>query len=222
MSPRELAEIEGKPIALTWIDAASDALRGYLEGLASGEEPEARDLVESALAINFSLARRDRDAVPERVTSRLGRMAFVWAVLGTFTRAREVIVASKRFFAGATLEQARALFSPEVGIPPAYAMYGVGVFFTPAFAPWDAATGRGFGPLCRAAMVVHESVHVIDRMSGLADIHISEWQEPAFSRQTPLQSLHNPSAYASFAAQVHERALEWPVAVRYGAGRAAD
>jgi hypothetical protein len=31
MTPEELAESEGKPIALSWIDAAIPALRGYLE-----------------------------------------------------------------------------------------------------------------------------------------------------------------------------------------------
>ena len=210
MTPKELAETEGKPIALAWIDAAIAALREDLERLAGGDEPDA--LVASAIAINFSFRGR----------GRLARIAYAWLVLGTFMRAREVIADSQRWFASATLEDVRALFPPDAGVPPAYAMYRHGVFFTPAFAPWDPETRRGFGPLCRAAMIVHESVHVIDPLSGRPDIHISEWQEPAFSAQTAHQSLHNPSSYASFAAQVHERALEWPVSVRYGAGRAAD
>ena len=64
-------------------------------------------------------------------------------------------------------------------VPPAYALYERGVYFTPAFAPFDAATESGFGPCCRAAMVLHESVHVVDRRSGEPAIHISEWDEPA-------------------------------------------
>jgi hypothetical protein len=219
VSPRELAEIEGKPIALSWIDAALVALREYLEWLAGGDEPNARVLVESALATNFSL--REPPAIAGSL-AKVKRVAFVWIILGTFARAREVIAASARFFAGVSEEEARGFFPRPAGLPPAYAIYGVGVFFTPAFASYDATNGMGFGPLCRAAMLVHESIHVIDRMSGLPEIHISEWQEPAFSEQTARESLHNPSAYASFAAQVHDRALEWPVAVRYGAGRAAD
>ena len=209
MTPKELAEVEGKPIALAWIDTATAVLRDQLEWVAGGEEPSTRALVDAALAINISFRSRGRVATT----------AYAWLVLGTFTRAREVIAESGRFFASATLEDVRALFPPDAGVPPAYAMYQQGVFFTPAFAPWDPQTRRGFGPLCRAAMVLHEAVHVIDRRSGRPDVHISEWQEPAFSAQTAEQSLHNPSAYASFAAQVHERALEWPASARYGAGR---
>ena len=36
MTPKELAETEGKPIALAWIDAATAALREHLESLAAG------------------------------------------------------------------------------------------------------------------------------------------------------------------------------------------
>ena len=212
MTPKELAETEGKPIALAWIDAALPALQDYLAWLVGGDAPRARDLVTSALEINFSLS----------PSAGATRIPFVWWIVGTFTRAREVIVESERWFSSVTLEEARALFPADTGIPPAYAMFERGVFFTPAFAPYDETTRTGFGPRCRAAMVVHESVHVIDRRSGEPEIHVSEWMEPAFSAQTAEQSLHNPSSYASFCAQVHEGALAWPHSARYGAGRQAD
>jgi hypothetical protein len=206
MDPKELAESEGKPIALAWIDAALSALRGYVE---DGERSE---VVTAALATSFSLG----DA------HRLTRAFYAWRALGTFTRAREVIAASDRWFSSVTADEALALFPQGTPLPPAYAIFQRGVFFTPAFAPYDIEARSGFGPRCRAAMVVHESVHVIDALSGLPEIHISEWQEPQFSAQTAEESIHNPSAYASFAAQVYEGAIEWPVRVRYGAGRAAD
>lgn len=152
----------------------------------------------SALAINFSV--------------RKWEPWYAWRILGTFTRAREVVVERDRFFFEVTSEEAGKLF-PQ-GVPPAYAIYGKGVYFTPSF--------HEFGPMCRAAMIVHESVHVIDPQSGAPDVHISEWMEPAFSRQTAAQSLHNPSAYASFAAQIYEGKLDWPPGVRYGAGRPHD
>jgi hypothetical protein len=104
--------------------------------------------------------------------------------------------------------------------PPAY-VYGGLVYFTPEFRPFDPATQRGFGPLCRAAMVVHESVHVFDSRSGEPEIHVSEWDEPRFSAVAPELQRHNPSAYASFAAQVHHRKMEWPRDVRFGAGQPA-
>lgn len=212
MTPKELAETEGKPIALAWIDAAIVALNGYLEWLAGGEEPSTRAVVDRALEINFSLS----------PSARLFRIPFVLLVLGTFTRARDVIARSDRLFSNVSEEETRRLFGSDGGMPPAYAIFAQGVFFTPWFAPYDPATRTGFGPLCRAAMVVHESVHVIDRVSGEPAVHISEWAEPAFSAQTVEESLHNPSAYASFSAQVHEGALEWPRDVRYGAGRPRD
>ena len=51
---------------------------------------------------------------------------------------------------------------------------------------------------------------------------MSEWDEPRFSAQLPEHALHNPSAYASFAAQVHHGALEWPVTARFGMMRPTD
>jgi hypothetical protein len=71
-------------------------------------------------------------------------------------------------------------------------------------------------------MVIHECVHVFDERSGEAEIHISEWDEPRFSANPPELQMHNPSAYASFAAQVHHARHAWPVEARFGAGRPAD
>jgi hypothetical protein len=195
MTPKELAEREGKPIALGWIESA-------LRELSAGSE-----LARAALAVNFSLRERDADVVG--------------AISATFERVRGVIVRSDRYFVAVSEAAARRFF-PTGGLPPAYALFDEAIYFTPEFAPFDPATGRGFGPLCRAAMVLHESVHVIDPESGTAEVHISEWDEPGFSAQSVDESLHNPSAYASFAAQVHAAALAWPREARFGAGRKRD
>lgn len=165
--------------------------------------------------MNFSFA----GALAEDVLAEAKVLA---AIEATLDRARGVIQESDRYFRSVRDADARRWFPEPAGLPPAYALFGEGVFFTSAFAPFDPTTGRGFGPLCRAAMVVHESVHVVDAASGAPAVHVSEWQEPAFSAQTTEESLHNPSAYASMVAQLHERALDWPVAVRYGAGRPRD
>ena len=98
---------------------------------------------------------------------------------------------------------------------PAYVSSGT-VWFTSTFSP------AHFGPKCLAAMVVHESVHIFDARSGEPMIHISEWDEPTFSALAPHLQIHNPSAYASYAAQVHHGALEWPRDARFGAGRPKD
>ena len=198
MTPRELA-FEVRPTAIAWLAAASDALRGYLAGRMTGRRDA---LVDAALATNFSLRAR-----PLRGVRTAARIAFV------LQHARAVIEDDALLF-DVTDDDATKLFPPGAPLPPAYAMFERGVYFTSAFAR--------FGPMCRAAMLVHESIHVIDAASGTPDVHVSEWDEPRFSEQSVEEALHNPSAYASFAAQVHARAIVWPVAVRYGAGRPDD
>ena len=197
--PRELAERESKPLATAWIERALRAL----------DEPDA-ELTREGLRVNFSGRR-----VPERAFAQ--RVA---AIRETYLRAQEVLAESARRFVSVSEHDVRRLF-PNGALPPAYALYGDRIFFTPTFAPFDAATKRGLGPLCRAAMVLHEAVHVVDARSGEPEVHVSEWDEPRFSRLSPDQSLHNPSSYASFAAQMHERVIEWPPQARFGAGNPA-
>ena len=192
MTPKELAERDGKPVALAWVAAAERALGRLLT--ARGDP-----VVRSALTINFSAT---------------GLQAYIAALRArlVFAQARDVIARSGELFFDASLEEAHGWFGENV--PPAYALFGQGVWFTPRF--------LSFGPMCRAAMVLHESVHVIDAISGEPAIHVSEWDEPRFSAQSIEESLHNPSAYASFAAQVGVNAVDWPREVRYGAGRPDD
>ncbi len=199
--PRDLA-LEARPIALAWIAAASDALHGYVGKKATFGRPD--ELVVAALATSFSLP---PSRFPLRGAATAARIA------ATFVRARRVIEDDTLLFDVAD-EDATRLFPPGTPLPPAYALFDRGVYFTSAFVR--------FGPMCRAAMLVHESIHVIDALSGSPEAHVSEWDEPRFSAQSLDDSLHNPSAYASFAAQVYERALAWPVTVRYGAGRPDD
>jgi hypothetical protein len=195
LTPKDLAAGEGAPIALGWLDAA-------VEALARPEDP----LTAAALAINFSADAHLHEVAVE--------------VRETYERAKRVLLRSDRYFVSVAEEVARRLFPGD--IPPAYAIFDEAIYFTPRFEPYDPETGRGFGPMCRAAMVLHESIHVIDPESGTPDVHISEWDEPGFSAQTVDESLHNPSAYASFAAQIHVRAMAWPREARFGAGRRAD
>jgi hypothetical protein len=197
--PRELAEREGKPLALAWI----------VRALAALDDPES-PLSTAGFWTNFAWRR-----VPERAHAR--RIAHIRA---TFEGVRSVIEDSERTFAGATLTEARKWF-PSGGLPPSYAIWGDRIYFTPAFEPWDEERKRGLGPLCRTAMVLHEAVHLVDPRSGEPAVHVSEWDEPRFSELSPDQTLHNPSSYASFAAQMHEERLEWPASARFGAGNRA-
>jgi hypothetical protein len=167
-------------------------------------------------ALETSFAWRDVKRARER-------RELVRAIDATFGAVAVVLDESAHRFARAPLRIARRIFPRRVhaDVPPAYAIFGDKIFFTCRFAPYDARTKRGFGPLCRAAMVLHEAVHIIDARSGEPEIHVSEWDEPRFSRLRPEQAVHNPSAYASFAAQVHARAIAWPPEARFGAGNAS-
>jgi hypothetical protein len=207
LSPKDLAERESKPIAMRWIDAALAELRAHA---ASFGEPGQRGstLARSALAINFA------------VRSREDAKAYLPHIVATLRRARRVLSSSERYFHNVTAAKARAVFGQD--IPPAYATYAGGVYFTPAFAQYNSRKRTGIGPMCRAAMVLHESVHVIDSLSGVPSVHISEWDEPRFSSQTIEESLHNPSSYASLGAQIFTRSLRWPPSLRFGAGRLAQ
>lgn len=156
---------------------------------------ESTELLRSALETSFAWrAVRDEREHLRHIDRTL---ASIEEVLGDETR-----------FAKVSFSKARKVFRSE-HVPPAYAIFGDHVYVTPVFAE--------FGPLCRTAMVVHESVHVFDARSGEPEIHVSEWDE-RFASRTPEQQLHNPSAYASFTAQIHEGRLEWPREARYGAG----
>ncbi len=193
MSPRELAEDE-TPLALAWIASA----RGALAGTASDA------LLRSALETNFAW---------REVRNPTEHLRHIERTLSAIVKVLEL---SRHYFADVSLERAREVFS-SIDIPPAYTLFEDRVYFTPEFKPWDPATMTGFGRLCRTAMVVHEAVHIFDRRSGEREIHVSEWDERYASR-TAEQQLHNPSAYASLTAQIHERRLHWPLEARYGAG----
>jgi hypothetical protein len=183
------------PLAASWVASAREALERDDE------------LAKAALAINFAWARSEEAARPALRAVIAGHLA---STAGVIERGDELFRRPwpwdvRRFFGA----------SP----PPAYAWDGH-VYFTDEFRPFEG--DRGFGPKCLAAMVIHESVHVFDARSGEPEIHVSEWDEPKFSAIPPELQVHNPSAYASFAGQVHHGALEWPRDARYGAGRRAD
>ena len=186
---------EIRPIAARWIASARAALE-------SDDE-----LLRSALATNFAWERAPASEQPRLLSFIVDHFASIERVLRDGDRLfrRPWPWDVRRFFGEAP--------------PPAYA-HGGHVYFTDEFRAYEG--GRGFGPKCLAAMVIHESVHVFDARSGEPEIHVSEWDEPRFSAVPPELQIHNPSAYASFAGQVHHGQLQWPREARFGAGRRAD
>jgi len=186
---------EIRPIAARWIASARAVLGGNDE------------LLHAALAANFAWERASASEQPRLLSFIADHLASIERVLRD----------GNRLFRRPWPWDVRRFFGETP--PPAYA-HGGHVYFTDEFRPYDGA--RGFGPKCLAAMVIHESVHVFDARSGEPEIHISEWDEPRFSAVPPELQLHNPSAYASFAGQVHHGQLQWPREARFGAGRRAD
>jgi hypothetical protein len=178
--------------ALAWVGSA-------LRALAS---PGAA-LTVAGLEANFAMgdvAGAEREMRALRVASTYVRVgAVLWMAEQSVTEVGE--------------EEARAVFPSGTPVPPAYAIFGDRVYLTPAYAR--------FGPMCRTAMLIHECVHVVDPRSGAPEVHVSEWDEPRFSSLTADEQEHNPSAYASFAAQMHVRKESWPREARYGAGNPA-
>ena len=89
------------------------------------------------------------------------------------------------------------------------------VTFGPAFTNVNSNFGTFIGENSRVAVIIHEGVHVFDRISGRSDIHISEFN-PAYNRQSADLSLHNPSSFAGFAAHIDLKRDPNP---RFGLGR---
>ena len=88
------------------------------------------------------------------------------------------------------------------------------VNFTPHFKEWDSTTGTGFGPFCRAAMVLHEPVHIVDfPMASQKINHVYE-HDPRYKLLTASQAVHNASSYACFAQQ-----MNFGSDTRFGAGK---
>ncbi|MEO7327364.1 MAG: hypothetical protein ABI193_02215 [Minicystis sp.] len=208
-SPAALAETEAKPLALRWIGSAMAALD---EGELRGERGPASDLLLAALQVSFAWGK-----VP--VGERLARARRIKA---TYAMIEEMLRLSAHRFRDASEAEARVFFPEPLPLPPSFTRFGRFILFTPAFRALNGPRPRVLGPCCRAAIVLHEAVHLFDEQSSLPSTHVSEWDEPRFSMQSPEEAIHNPSAYASFAAQVHHERIEWPVQARFGLGRAEE
>lgn len=193
VQPAPAIVTEITPHALAWTRTARRAL-------AAEDTP----LLRSALETNFGISRAERPAAIRDFVAQ------------HFAAIERVILDGDRLFRAPWPWDVRRWFGTKV--PPAYTFEGY-VYFTDEFR--YVSGERGFGPKCLTAMLVHECVHVFDDRSGEGPIHISEWDE-RFDSIPPLLQVHNPSAYASFAAQVHHEEMEWPREKRFGAGRRHD
>ena len=209
---RSLALLTDLPLARRRTNAALMALDLFIANLTANASSTnlLHVLCEAALKINFAF-----DKVPAGQ-----KLPYARRVRTGFQGLIAIYNSANQRFTSATDEEAQKAFpvAKHPVLPPAYAFFHGRVYFTSNYRSFNNSTQQGFGPNCRAAMVIHECFHVVDLSSGREAIHISEFDDPAFSNQNPEQKIHNPSAYASFAGQVSEKAMQWPPNKRFGAG----
>jgi hypothetical protein len=197
-----------KATSLQWAQAAIARLTDAREFLASPppgplpgfppSTPPAIGLTWDALEVHFHIS-----------TSTIPRVDYIAKLIATYQQVVHVLNASTNFFVDDTTS------AEAVKGTPAHVPFGSGkINFTPAFKVRDQAAGTGFGPKCRAAMVLHEPIHVVDHPdASFAANHISELS-PSYETQPAANQLHNAHSYAAFAQQVF-----FGSDTRFGAGK---
>ena len=147
-------------------------------------------------------------------TATIPNIDFIEQVLAIYGKTLNILNHSANFFADDTTSAEAA-----EGVP-AHVPWGLGkVRFTPAFKERDktAKPPTGLGNLCRAAMVLHEPVHIVDHpFASQTANHVYE-HSAQYATQPAANQLHNCSSYASFGQQAF-----YGIDTRYGAGRPDD
>lgn len=204
---RDLALLD-VPLATTKVRAALAAIRALQLARSTGT-PSAT-LTIDALRTHFRLT----EAAPTFGVGRVMTDGDLITIVNRYTQLISLFAAAAtRFRTGA----------PVNGIQtPAEAPLGGPITFGPAFTDgrnnFGDPIGEPIGPNSRAAILMHEGVHVFDGQSGADNAHISEF-DPAYERQSAELSLHNPSSFAGFAAHIVNNGDPSP---RFGLGDAQD
>jgi hypothetical protein len=201
VDPAEMAT-RSIPQALTWANAALSALAALQAGSTDA-------IFITALQSHFKIAPSD---------------PLFGIVRDNFTKAVASLNRGKAAYQSVSRKQMEIDLGPHKPAP-GYTMPATHIIrWTPLFhartngpRPGMQWTGDGFGPLCRAAMVLHEPIHAVD---AKADFDVYEWG-PEYTSMSAQRSVHNASSYPSFAAHVSERSTDL-MGPRYGAGRPVD
>ena len=216
LDPAQLAQ-QSIPQASIWANAGLTAVRAVLEQVRkSGGLGGVDDIVKRALAGHFKIVEGMTRARLEQLL-KVVEQNFVGA-LGVFTR-------SAVAFRSVSRKQMNIDFGGK-GDAPGYVLplNRTKVNWSQLFRVRSSGprpgldwTGDGFGPKCRAAMVLHEPLHMVDSRGGL-DIYE---HSPGYMTMSADNAVHNAASYPSFAAHVQERS-SLPLGPLYGAGRPAD
>jgi peptidoglycan hydrolase-like protein with peptidoglycan-binding domain len=140
------------------------------------------------------------------------KVAAIDFITGIYKKNIGVLASSQQFFIDDTTSQ------EALNGTPAHVPFGKGkVNFTPAFRERDNDTQQGFGPKCRAAMVLHEPVHIVDHpQASQLSTHVHEGS-PQYASQPAALQIHNAHSYACFAQHCF-----FGSDTRFGVGRPAD
>ncbi len=199
---------KGKAQALVWVNAAVSRLSAYAGFLVGGPAPSDLTLIEAALSAHFHITPG---------TPAVTKISPVSQIITSYGSVVATLATSPTIVRFRTDAEAAADLMPGF---PAYTGFHGFMNFTTSF-----ATSRKFA---RAAIVLHESVHVFDAQSGTRNaanqltIDIPEWyvtpaaapalglppqpNNPLLADRYDLLStadaLHNPSSYAAFAQHI--------------------
>jgi hypothetical protein len=232
-SSSDVARARG--VARLWLAAVEPAITGFIFSVGKGLSPAqapSLTMIEDAFHKHFKLildlSKKNAAHPNVKVFNPVTDTIFLPAIRATF-RGISGVVSTPGKFDLVTAAQATADGAP--GIAAYVRVAGTGnVQISPAF------NSPTRGPNCQAAIVVHESTHVVDGASGAIPAHIPEWAStdppisgkvsPAagapftktgYDLQTPENAIHNAAAYASFAAHVARGRDE-----RFGDGRLTE
>jgi peptidoglycan hydrolase-like protein with peptidoglycan-binding domain len=200
----------GRDLALTDVPLATRKVKAAVAALTAFQANLGKNVAQSQLTVD-ALATHFRLTV---VRATIGVTRVVTAkdlttMLGHYTNLLNLFhAAATRFRTGVPVNGILIAAEAPLGGP---------IRFGPAFTDVDSHFGARIGPNSRAAILIHEGVHVFDAESGRDDTHISEF-EPGYATQDADRSLHNPSSYAGFAAHIANNGDPSP---RFGLGPGA-
>jgi len=198
------------PQALVWANAALAAVTEAI----TGGLGSSNTVVQAAFAAHFKLT---PDTPASFVSTSLN------TIQANYTKAIALLLAGGPAYK--TVHRKQMSIDLAGGEAPGYTFFSRSICYTPLFHERTLAaarpglewTGDGFGPKCRAAMVLHEPIHFVDPLGNFDTYE----HGPEYIGLPASRAIHNASSYPSFAAHVQENS-PLPRGPLYGAGRPAD
>jgi peptidoglycan hydrolase-like protein with peptidoglycan-binding domain len=190
--PKTLA-MASLPVASFWTSLALASIQGNT----------ALPTTQAALNTHFHLN-----------NGKLNQAIYLNIIRTNYTKVQAVFARAARVFRSRSdAEAAQDKAIDKSGHPfPAYTWFNESINFSSEFHDWNGVDG--FGPMCQAAMVLHEPVHFVDVLANEANDFYEHGLQ--YNGLTADQAVHNPSSYVCYAEQI-----AFGSDVRFGAGKRA-